>query len=61
MGIMDGISGCITPIIPMMIGGGMIKVFYMLANMVGILPETSSTYQILYWLGDAFIYFFPVF
>ena len=33
----------------------------MLANMVGILPETSSTYQILYWLGDAFIYFFPVF
>ena len=41
MGIMDGISGCITPIIPMMIGGGMIKVFYMLANMVGILPETS--------------------
>ena len=27
MGIMDGIAGCITPIIPMMIGGGMIKVF----------------------------------
>ena len=61
MGIMDGISGSITPLIPMMIGGGMIKVIYMLANMVGILPETSTTYQILYWLGDAFIYFFPVF
>lgn len=61
MGIMDGISGSITPIIPMMIGGGMIKVFYMLANMAGILPETSPTYQILFWLGDAFIYFFPVF
>lgn len=61
MGIMDGISGCITPIIPMMIGGGMIKVIYMLANMAGILPDTSPTYQILYWLGDAFIYFFPVF
>ncbi len=61
IGIMDGVSGSITPIIPMMIGGGMIKVIYMLANMVGILPETSTTYQILYWLGDAFIYFFPVF
>lgn len=61
MAIMDGISGSITPIIPMMIGGGMIKVFYMLANMAGILPETSPTYQILFWLGDAFIYFFPVF
>jgi PTS system beta-glucosides-specific IIC component len=60
-GIMDGISGSITPLIPMMIGGGMIKVIYMLANMAGVLPESSTTYQILYWLGDAFIYFFPVF
>ncbi len=61
MGMMDGISGCITPLIPMMIGGGMIKVVYMLANMIGVLPETSTTYQILFWTGDAFIYFFPVF
>lgn len=60
-GIMDGISGSITPLIPMMIAGGMIKVIYMLSNMAGIMPETSSTYQILYWVGDAFIYFFPVF
>lgn len=60
-GMMDGISGSITPLIPMMIGGGMIKVIYILANMAGILPETSTTYQILFWLGDAFIYFFPVF
>lgn len=60
-GMMDGISGSITPLIPMMIGGGMIKVFYMLANMAGILSNTSMTYQVLYWLGDAFIYFFPVF
>lgn len=60
-GMMDAVSGSITPLIPMMIGGGMIKVLYMLCNMVGILPESSTTYQILYWLGDAFIYFFPVF
>jgi len=60
-GIMDGISGCITPLIPMMIAGGMIKVLYMLANMAGFLPETSTTYQILYWVGDAFIYYFPIF
>ena len=61
MGMIDGISGSIVPIIPMMIGGGMIKVIYMILNMIGILPETSSTYQILYWVGDAFIYFFPVY
>ena len=60
-GMMDAISGSITPLIPMMIGGGMIKVLYMICNMVGILPEISTTYQFLYWLGDAFIYFFPVF
>lgn len=61
MAMMDTVSGSITPIIPMMIGGGMIKVIYMIGAMLGILPETSTTYQILYWLGDAFIYFFPVF
>ncbi|WP_099467371.1 PTS transporter subunit EIIC [Konateibacter massiliensis] len=61
MGMMDAVSGSITPLIPMMIGGGMIKVIYMIANMAGILPETSTTYQFLYWLGDSFIYFFPVF
>ncbi|MGM0322037.1 PTS system, beta-glucoside-specific IIA component [Enterococcus sp. AZ067] len=60
-GMMDGISGSITPLIPMMIGGGMIKVIYLIANLAGILPETTSTYQILFWLGDAFIYFFPIF
>ena len=50
MGMLDAVSGSITPLIPMMIGGGMIKVFYMIANMAGILPESSSTYQILFWL-----------
>ena len=59
--MMDAVSGSITPLIPMMIGGGMVKVLYMLCNMAGILSESSTTYQILYWLGDAFIYFFPVF
>lgn len=61
MGMLDGVSGSITPIIPMMIGGGMIKVICLICNMIGILPETSGTYQVLSWLGDAFIYFFPVF
>ena len=61
MGILDAISGSITPIIPMMIGGGMIKVLYMLLNMAGVLPAESTTYQILTWVGDAFIYYFPIY
>ena len=59
--LFDAISGCITPIIPMMIGAGMIKVITMLLNMIGVLPAESSTYQILGWLGDAFTYYFPVY
>lgn len=61
VGILDGISGSITPLIPMMIGGGMVKVLTMLLSMSGILATDSSTYTILTWLGDAFMYFFPVF
>lgn len=61
MGILDGISGSITPIIPMLIGGGMIKVIYMLLEMVGVLSAESTTYQILTWVGDAFIYYFPIY
>ena len=37
----------------------MIKVFYMLANMVGILPETSSTYQIYIGWGMLLSISFP--
>lgn len=60
-GILDGISGSITPIIPMLIGGGMIKVIAMLLNMAGVLPSDGNTYQILSWVGDAFVYYFPVY
>ena len=60
-GILDSVSGSITPIIPMMIGGGMIKVFTMLLNMLGVLSAESTTYLILTWLGDAFMYFFPIY
>lgn len=61
MSMIDAISGSITPLIPMMIGAGMIKVLYMLLNVMGVLSTESTTYQILNWVGDAFIYFFPVF
>lgn len=60
-GMLDGIVGSITPIIPMMIGAGILKAVAMIVNIAGILPTDSSTYQVLMWVGDGFIYFLPVF
>jgi len=59
--IMDGISGSITPLIPMMIGCGMIKLMAILLEMIGLLSAESTTYAILSFVGDAGFYFFPVF
>ena len=58
--ILDGFIGCITPLIPMFIGGGMIKVIALIVNLAGV-PADNTTYMILTWVGDAFIYFMPIF
>lgn len=55
------IAACVSPLLPMMIAGGMIKVLYYALNMLGILPADSSTYKVLSYIGDAWIYFYPIF
>lgn len=37
--VFDAIAGCVTPIIPILIAGGMLKVILMLAEMAGVSPE----------------------
>ncbi len=58
--ILDKFAGCVTPLIPMMIGAGMIKVLIMLLTMMNLLDPESSTYTILTFVSDAGFYFFPV-
>lgn len=58
--LLDVISGCMTPIIPAIMGAGMIKVIIVLLNLSGVLPEKSQTYTILYSMGDAAFYFLPI-
>lgn len=60
-GVVDGIAGCFTPLIPMLCGGGMIRVVAMFIQLTGVLPADNPTYMILTWMGDAFLYFLPVF
>lgn len=60
-GVLDGISGCITPLVPILIGSGFIKLTIMLLTMTGLLATDSSTHTILTFVGDAGFYFLPVF
>lgn len=57
----DLISGIFQPILGILAPAGMIKGFSALFLALGWLTESSGTYQILFALGDALFYFFPVF
>lgn len=54
------ISSCMSPLIPALIGGGMIKVVLILLPMLGWLSEKGQTYAILTIFGDAPFYFLPI-
>ncbi len=55
------VSGCMTPLLPGMLGCGMVKVLLVIFTSFFGMSTESSTYIILYSLGDTFIYFLPVF
>ncbi|WP_010238196.1 PTS transporter subunit EIIC [Clostridium arbusti] len=58
--LLDVISGCMTPIIPAIMGAGMIKVLIVLLHLSGVLSDKSQTYTILSTMGDGAFYFLPV-
>ncbi len=59
--VIDGISGSLIPILPLLIGAGMLKVILILGGMMGILTVKMPTYQVLSFAADAGFYFLPVF
>ena len=54
------IAGCMTPLLPAMLGCGMIKVVLTLLTTFNLIDSAGSTYVILNAAGDAFFYFMPV-
>ena len=60
MTILDAIIGTMTPLIPAIIGGSMVKLLAMLLLMTGVAGETSSTYVLLNTIGDASFFFLPI-
>ena len=55
---LDAISGCVSPVIPAIIGAGMIKILIILLGY--FVDGTSQTMQLLTVMGDCSFYFLPI-
>lgn len=61
--MMDYVSGCISPVLPIIIATGIFKLLAGLlgSSMLGILPDDSSFIVLCTFVGDAGFYFYPIF
>ena len=59
--ILGYISGCMTPVLPAMLGTGMLKVILTILTTVGVLSTKGSTYTLIYAVADSFFNFLPIF
>lgn len=57
---LDFFSGIFTPLIPVLTGAGMLKVFLTLLTFFHLLSSDSQTYYILNFMSDATFYFLPI-
>ena len=54
------VSGCLTPLLPAMLGTGMVKVLLTLLTTIHVMDSAGTTYSILYGMADSFFFFLPV-
>ena len=54
------VAGCLTPLLPAMLGTGMVKVLLTLLTTLHLMSDTGTTYSILYGMADSFFFFLPV-
>lgn len=59
-GILDALIGTMSPLIPAIIGGSMVKLLAMVFTMSGAISSTSATIIILNAIGDGAFFFLPV-
>lgn len=59
--LLDYVSGVFTPILPAMIGAGMIKVIILVLMSFGLLLSDPQVYTILMAISDGIFYFLPIF
>ncbi len=54
-------TGIFQPLLSLLMAGGMLKaLLVLLTTVLGVISEDSGTYMILYAMGDALFYFFPI-
>ena len=54
------VAGCLTPLLPAMLGTGMVKVLLTLLTTLKVLDAAGPTYTILFSMADSFFYMLPV-
>ncbi|MFD1804280.1 PTS cellobiose/arbutin/salicin transporter subunit IIBC [Mixta tenebrionis] len=59
-GILDALIGTMSPLIPAIIGGSMVKLLAMILSMTGLFAKESSTLAILNFIGDGAFFFLPI-
>lgn len=57
---LDAISGCLVPLIPMLVAGGMLQVVNVLLLQFGIVTEDTPTYKMIGFFANAALYFLPI-
>lgn len=58
--ILDALVSTMSPLIPAIIGGSMVKLLVLLLNMMGLISDTSDTFKILTIIGDGAFFFLPL-
>ena len=58
--IIDTITGIFTPILPALTAAGMIKAVLAVLVAFKLVDNSSSTYQVINFMGDATFYFLPI-
>lgn len=58
-GVIDAVTECMAPVIPILVAGGIVKVFELILIYSGILTDGSTTETILSAVSDSPLYFLP--
>lgn len=61
--IFKALSSCVVPVVPVLIGAGMLKVLLVILgpSLLNILQESDNTYIAISFVADAGYYFLPIF
>ncbi len=59
--VFEAIAACITPLISILVGAGLLKIIVLVLEQLGILTPGDPTDTVFSFVGDAGFYFLPIF